>query len=78
MSAAATITAGPDPSATGLAPAGMPVRKSRLHLARVRHWLPLDGPLVVVAGFGTACWLLTGRPGPEPGDGIHGACMHER
>jgi hypothetical protein len=45
VSAAATITEAADPSVAGLAPAGMPVRNGRLHLARVRHRLPLDDRL---------------------------------
>jgi hypothetical protein len=66
VSAAATISEAADPSVGGLAPAGMPVRNGRLHLARVRQWLPVDDRLVVVAGFGTACWL--GAPGDRPPD----------
>jgi hypothetical protein len=38
-------------------PSGAPVRSGRLHLGRVRHWLPLDGPVVVVVGFAVAGWL---------------------
>jgi len=66
VSAAATIVSAPAPDASGLVPAGMPVRQGRLHLGRIRHWLPLDGPVVVVAGFGTAAWL--GAPGDQPPD----------
>jgi hypothetical protein len=66
VSAAATLATPAVPGATGLAPAGMPVRQGRLHLGRVRHWLPPDGSVVVLAGFGTACWL--GSPDLAPPD----------
>src|SRR5262245_21241042 len=52
VSAAATLSSTAPSGAAGLAPAGMPVRQGRLHLGRVRHWLPADGGLVVLAGFG--------------------------
>lgn len=65
MSAAATLTEAPTPDSV-LAPAGMPVRNGRLHLARIRHWLPLDGELVVVTAFATGCWL--GSAGDQPPD----------
>ncbi len=66
MSAAATITEDPAARTVELAPVGAPVRQGRLHLARDRHWLPLDGSLAVVVGFGTACWL--GSPEVQPPD----------
>jgi hypothetical protein len=67
VSAAATLATPPGvPGGAGLAPAGMPVRQGRLHLGRVRRWLPPDGEVVVLAGFGTACWL--GSPDVAPPD----------
>jgi hypothetical protein len=54
----------------GLAPAGMPVRDGRLHLARLREWLPAGDRLVVVTGFATACWLGAAVAEP-PGLGRH-------
>lgn len=62
VSAAARITEPTRPA--DLAPARVPVRDGRLHLARDRHWLPIDGKLAVVVGFGTACWL--GSPDVRP------------
>lgn len=55
MSAAVELAEAPDRS--GLIPSGSPVCRGRLHLGRVRSRLPVDGPLVVVAGFGTVAWL---------------------
>lgn len=40
-----------------LAPMGIPVRDGRLCLGRLREELPGHGPLEVVAGFSTACWI---------------------
>lgn len=48
----------------GLVPKGVPVRNGRLHLGRLRHWLPLDGSLAVLVGAGAACWL--GSPDVRP------------
>jgi hypothetical protein len=42
----------------------MPVRNGRLHLARLREWLPAGDQVVVVTGFASACWL--GGPGVQP------------
>jgi hypothetical protein len=57
MTAAAALAAPTAPDALALAPAGVPVRSGRLSLGRVRQWLPVDGVVSVLAGFGTACWL---------------------
>jgi len=38
-------------------PLGLPVRAGRLHVGRVRRWLPSAGPVAVAAGFASACWL---------------------
>lgn len=72
MSTAATLSSTGPPGAAGLVPAGMPVRQGRLHLGRVRRWLPADGEVVVLAGFGTACWLgsLEVAP-PDLGRHVH-------
>src|SRR5262245_3020379 len=66
VSAAATITEAPAPEIVALVPVGVPVLHGRLHLARIRHWLPVDGRVAVVAGFGTAAWL--GSPDDQPPD----------
>lgn len=56
MSAATELATVSDPTVFAR-PTGVPVRSGRLHLARVRHWLPLRGPVTVVVGFATAAWL---------------------
>jgi hypothetical protein len=48
----------------GLAPVGVPVRRGRLHLGRLRGWLPEGDRVAVVTGFATVCWL--GAVGVEP------------
>jgi hypothetical protein len=65
VSAAATLDGTSKPG-LDLAPTGVPVRSGRVHVARVRHWLPLRGELAVVVGFGNACWL--GSPELQPPD----------
>lgn len=65
------MSAAPELVATDAAepvPVGVPVRSGRLSLGRVRRYLPASGPVLVLAGFGTACWL--GSPddaGPDLG-----------
>ena len=61
MSAAAELDATPR---AVLVPPGAPVRPRRLHVGRLRAYLPSTGPVAVAAGFGTACWL--GNPDDEP------------
>lgn len=63
MSAATALTEGP--GGASLAPVGLPVRRGRLSLGRLRAAFgPGACPTVdVVAGFGNAVWL--GRPGSE-------------
>jgi hypothetical protein len=57
MGAAAELTAGVE-AAVPPQPDGVPVRSGRLSVGRVRRWLPPgDQPIMVVAGFATACWL---------------------
>ena len=70
MSAAATLSDGQAPDAFVLAPPGVPVRDGRLHLGRIRSWLPIDGEVAVVTGFGTATWLGRVEDQP-PGLGRH-------
>jgi hypothetical protein len=62
MSAAAELA----PPGTVLMPPGVPVRSGRVHLGRLRPRLPASGPVGVVAGFGTVCWL--GGPDATPPD----------
>jgi hypothetical protein len=50
------------PSAVALS--GAPVRSGRLNLGRLRSRLPITGPVAVVVGFATACWL--GAPSESP------------
>jgi hypothetical protein len=58
----------PSPGLVHLAPMGMPVRRGRLHLGRLRALLETSGPLVVAAGFATACWIgSTETSGPNLG-----------
>lgn len=53
-------------------PAGVPVHSGRLHVGRVRRWLPSEGPVEVAAGFATACWLgAPGEPCPDLGRLVH-------
>ena len=66
MSVAASMNETPVPGGPGLAPVGMPVTNGRVAVGRLRHWLPLDGSLVVLVGFATACWL--GSPEAQPPD----------
>jgi hypothetical protein len=40
-----------------LVPPGAPVRSGRLHVGRLRSRLPVDGPVRVLVGFGSVCWL---------------------
>jgi hypothetical protein len=63
VSAAAQL-AHPDRSRSVLAPAGVPVRRGRLHLGRLRGVLDAGGPVTVVAGFSTGCWLGPRGAGP--------------
>lgn len=49
------IETGPTPAA--LAPMGIPIRRGRLHLGRLRMLLDPAQPVAVAAGFATACWL---------------------
>jgi hypothetical protein len=62
MSAAAELA----PAGTPLTPPGVPVRSGRVHLGRLRAHLPTSGPVTVVAGFATVCWL--GGPDECPPD----------
>jgi len=41
----------------GLVPAGSPVASGRVHLGRMRSRLPVEGPVAVLAGFGSLVWL---------------------
>jgi hypothetical protein len=51
---------------SALTPMGIPIRRGRLHLGRLRDLLELGQPVAVTAGFGTAVWL--GRPVAAPSD----------
>ena len=67
MSAATALT---DPGRAGLplVPAGLPVRRGRLSLGKLRHafWPGALEVVEVTAGFATDCHL--GRPGHTPPD----------
>jgi hypothetical protein len=56
MSAAAQL-AEPGSTRAALAPAGIPIRRGRLHLGRLRAMVNGAEPVAVLAGFSTACWL---------------------
>lgn len=56
VSAAERLVA-PAPPTVVLAPMGVPVRAGRLHLGRLRSLVAADVPLIVAAGFGSACWV---------------------
>jgi Enoyl-(Acyl carrier protein) reductase len=65
---AAIQLADPDPSGGALVPIGVPVRRGRLYLGRLRTLLDTTGQLTLGVGFATACWI--GPPGatmPELG-----------
>jgi len=54
---AATHLTEPDPAAGSLAPIGVPVRRGRLYLGRLRtHFGPTER-LVLGVGFATAWWI---------------------
>lgn len=63
MSAAAELGDAVTPSQV-LMPPGSPVRSGRLHVGRLRSRLPVDGPVRVLVGFGSMCWL--GGPDDAP------------
>ena len=52
----------------GLVPAGVPVVSGRVHLGRLRSQLPLETPVVLVAGFGSLVWL--GGPDMSAPEGL--------
>jgi len=65
---AATRLAEPDPSIGSLVPIGVPVRRGRLHLGRLRTLFDTADPLIVGVGFATACWIgQRGIPVPNLG-----------
>ncbi len=55
VSAAARLTE--TASTSRLTPMGLPIRRGRLHLGRLRSLLDPTEPVVVVAGFASAVWL---------------------
>ena len=63
------------PAVGGLVPVGVPVVSGRVHLGRLRSHLPVDGPVVLAAGFGTLVWL--GGPGLSEPDGL-GSMVYRR
>ena len=65
---AATHLTEPDPAAGSLVPIGVPVRRGRLYLGRLRtHFGPTER-LVLGVGFATACWISApGAAMPELG-----------
>ena len=56
VSAATRLTEN-DPGRAALAPMGLPIRRGRLHLGRLRPLLDPTQPVAVAAGFATAAWL---------------------
>jgi hypothetical protein len=67
VSAAEELAAGTR-SRPDLVPAGVPVRRGRLNLARLRRLLPAGQWLDVAVGFGTVCWVGSpGHPHPDLG-----------
>jgi hypothetical protein len=54
---AATLLTESQPARGALSPAGIPVRRGRLHLGRLRHVLSTAESVAVTAGFATAAWL---------------------
>lgn len=54
---AATLLTESDPARRALSPAGIPVRRGRLHLGRLRQMLGTAESIAVTAGFATAAWL---------------------
>jgi hypothetical protein len=56
VSAATRLTETALPRAA-LAPMGVPIRRGRLHLGRLRPFLDATGPVAVAAGFASAAWL---------------------
>ena len=57
LMSAATRLADPGPTRTALTPMGIPIRRGRLHLGRLRQLLDTSAPLAIAAGFATACWI---------------------
>jgi hypothetical protein len=56
------------PSGASLVPAGVPIRRGRLHLGRLRSLLEGSESVVVAAGFASAVWLgPVGAPAPDLG-----------
>lgn len=49
---------------SSLTPMGIPIRRGRLHLGRLRNLLDTAEPVAVAAGFATAAWL--GSPTASP------------
>jgi hypothetical protein len=65
VSAAAQLSS---PSGASLVPAGVPIRRGRLHLGRLRLLLDGSESVVVAAGFASAVWLgPVGAPAPDLG-----------
>lgn len=54
---AATLLTESDPARRALSPRGIPVRRGRLHLGRLRHLLASAESVAVTAEFATAAWL---------------------
>ena len=54
---AAERLAGPGAAAGSLVPIGVPVRRGRLYLGRLRSMFDISEPLTVAVGFATACWI---------------------
>jgi hypothetical protein len=66
VEAVMSASAGLARAGTPLTPPGVPVRSGRVHLGRLRPRVPAGGPVTVVAGFATVCWL--GGPDASPPD----------
>jgi hypothetical protein len=52
---------------SALTPMGIPIRRGRLHLGRLRDLLEAGQPVAVTAGFGTAVWLGCPAAAPDLG-----------
>jgi hypothetical protein len=64
MSAAAELGDAVVRGPLALMPPGAPVSAGRVHVGRLRSRLPALGPVQVVVGFGSVCWL--GGPDDRP------------